>query len=47
MFNVNKSSINPVLKNKLDYQRSELPNYVEKIREVVNEQQRELEHCYR
>ena len=45
-FTTNASeSINAVLKNKLDYQRSELPNFVEKIREVVNEQQKELERA--
>ena len=45
-FTTNASeSINAVLKNKLDYLKSELPNFVEKIREVVNEQQRELERA--
>ena len=43
-FSTNVSeSINAMLKRKHDYKRSELPAFIDKIKELVNEQQKELE----
>ena len=45
-FTINVSeSINAMLKRKLDYKRSELPAFIDKIKELVNEQQKELERA--
>ena len=38
-------SINAMLKRKLDYKRSELPAFIDKVKELVNEQQKELERA--
>ena len=43
-FTTNASeSANAMLKRKLDYKRSELPIFIDKVKELVHEQQRELE----
>ena len=34
--------MNALLKNKTDYKRSELPDFLKKLKEVVNEQDEEL-----
>ena len=45
-FTTNASeSLNAMLKRKLDYRRSELPVFIDKVKEMVNEQQRELERA--
>ena len=38
-------SMNAVLKNKVDYKKSELPEFLEKLKEVINEQEREIERA--
>lgn len=45
-FTTNASeSINSVLKNKVDYKKSELPQFLDKLRSVISEQERELERA--
>lgn len=45
-FTTNASeSINAMLKRKLDYKQSELPAFIDKVKELVNEQQKELERA--
>ena len=45
-FTTNTSeSINAMLKRKLDYKQSELPAFIDKVKELVNEQQKELERA--
>ena len=45
-FTTNASeSLNAMLKRKLDYKRSELPAFIDKVKELVNEQQKELERA--
>ena len=42
-FTTNASeSVNVLLKNKVDYKRSELPEFLKKLKEVINEQDEEL-----
>ena len=36
-------SVNAMLKHKVDYKRSEVPEFICKVREVIQEQQREVE----
>ena len=46
IFTTNPSeSINALLKHKTDYRKSELPKFVEKIKELSQEQTREVEHA--
>ena len=46
IFTTNVSeSVNALLKRKLDYKQSELPEFITKVREVIAEQQREVEHA--
>ena len=46
IFTTNPSeSMNAVLKRKLDFRKSELPVFVEKMKEVVGEQQKEVERA--
>lgn len=46
IFTTNSSeSVNAVLKHKLDYQRNELPEFISKVRELIREQQREVERA--
>ena len=43
-FTTNASeSLNALLKNKMDYKKSELPTFVEKLKEICNEQDKEAE----
>ena len=45
-FTTNASeSIKAMLKRKLEYKRSELPVFIDKVKELVNEQQKELERA--
>ena len=45
-FTTNASeTINSVLKSKVDYKKSDLPNFVDKMRSLVDEQQQELERA--
>ena len=45
-FTTNASeSINAVLKNKVDYKKSELPVFMDKLQSVIDEQERELERA--
>ena len=45
-FTTNASeSMNAVLKNKVDYKKSELPEFLDKLKEVINEQEREFERA--
>ena len=45
VFTTNQSeSVNTLLKHKVDYKRSELPVFIHKVKELVAEQQREVEH---
>lgn len=45
-FTTNSSeSINAVLKRKVHYKKSELPDFIDRIKEVVDEQQREVERA--
>lgn len=45
-FTTNASeSINAMLKNKVNYQRSELPIFVDKVKELIAEQAREAERA--
>ena len=45
-FTTNASeSMNAVLKNKVDYKKSELPVFVDKLQSVIDEQERELERA--
>ena len=45
-FTTNASeSINAMLKRKLDYKWSELPAFIDKVKELVNKQQKELERA--
>ena len=45
-FTTNASeSINSVLKNKVDYKKSELPEFLDKLKSVIDEQERELERA--
>ena len=44
IFTTNASeSVNAILKRKLDYKQSQLPEYISKVKEVIAEQQREVE----
>lgn len=46
MFTTNASeSTNALLKHKVDYRRNELPVFVNKVKELVTEQQKELERA--
>ena len=46
IFTTNVSeSVNTVLKHKLDYKENELPVFISKVREVIQEQQREVERA--
>ena len=46
IFTTNASeSVNAVLKRKLDYKQSELPQFIDKVKEVIAEQQREVERA--
>lgn len=46
IFTTNPSeSMNAILKCKVDFKKSELPVFVEKMKEVVVEQQKEVEHA--
>ena len=46
MFTTNASeSMNAVLKRKVDYKKNELPDFLEQLRKVIDEQQRELERA--
>ena len=46
IFTTNASeSVNAMLKHKVDYKRSELPEFICKVREVIQEQQREVERA--
>ena len=46
IFTTNASeSINAVLKNKVNYKRNELPDFIGKLKEVIAEQQREVERA--
>ena len=46
IFTTNASeSINAMLKRKVDYKKNELPVFVAKVKELVNEQQREVERA--
>lgn len=38
-------SINAMLKNKVNYKKSELPEFLEKLRSVIDEQEKELERA--
>lgn len=43
-FTTNASeSLNAMLKHKVDYKKNELPLFIEKVKELVNEQRREVE----
>ena len=43
-FTTNASeSLNAKLKHKVDYKKNELPLFIEKVKELVNEQRREVE----
>ena len=45
-FTTNSSeSVNAMLKNKVDYKKSELPEFLEKLRSVIDEQEKELERA--
>ena len=45
-FTTNSSeSVNALLKNKVEYKKSELPEFLEKLRSVINEQEKELERA--
>ena len=45
-FTTNASeSINAVLKHKVDYKKNELPDFLDKLKSVINEQERELERA--
>lgn len=45
-FSTNASeSINAVLKHKVEYKRNELPDFLDKLREVMEEQEREVERA--
>ena len=45
-FTTNTSeSINALLKNKLDYKKQELPAFLDKLKETIDEQERELERA--
>ena len=45
-FTTNASeSMNALLKNKVEYKRSELPEFLEKLKEDINEQDREVERA--
>ena len=45
-FTTNSSeSINAVLKRKVNYKKSELPDFIDIIKQVINEQQREVERA--
>ena len=37
--------MNALLKNKVEYKRSELPEFLEKLKEAINEQDREVERA--
>ena len=46
MFTTNASeSINALLKRKVDYKKNELPSFLEKLKEVIDDQERELERA--
>ena len=46
IFTTNASeSMNALLKRKLDYKQSELPEFINKVKEVITEQQREVERA--
>ena len=46
IFTTNASeSINAMLKQKVDYKRNELPAFIDKVKELVQEQQREVERA--
>lgn len=46
MFTTNASeAVNSVLKSKVDYRRSELHKFVEKMQYLVDEQEKELEQA--
>ena len=46
IFTTNASeSVNAILKRKLDYKQSELPEFIDKVKEVITEQQREVERA--
>ena len=38
-------SLNAMLKHKVDYKKNELPLFIEKVKELVNEQRREVERA--
>ena len=45
-FTTNASeSVNSILKRKVDYKRNELPEFIDKVKELVQEQQREVERA--
>ena len=45
-FTTNASeSLNAMLKHKVDYKKNELPLFIEKVKELVNEQRREVERA--
>lgn len=44
IFTTNPSeSINAILKHKIDYKKNKLPEFVEKVKELVEEKQKEVE----
>ena len=46
IFTTNASeSVNAMLKNRMDYKKSELPIFVEKLKEICNEQDKEVERA--
>ena len=46
VFTTNASeSINSVLKNKVDYKKNDLPVFLDKLKSVINEQEREMERA--
>ena len=38
-------SVNAVLKRKVNYKKSELPDFIDRIKETIDEQQREVERA--
>ena len=45
-FTTNASeSVNALLKRKVDYKKNELPSFLEKLKEVIDDQERELERA--
>ena len=45
-FSTNASeSVNAMLKRKVDYKKNELPNFIQHLKEVIDEQQREIERA--